>query len=623
MLDSPAKPERILKRAQDLGLKSIAVTDHGTISGCPEFHKVLSKGGVKPILGIEQYLCKDDPSIKAPENRSLSHLCMLAKNLKGWQQLIRLTSESNRRENFYYKPRLDLKNLANFLDGNIIGFSGHPGSDLANVLFTDYRAAYDCKTRDEVRAYIHPDWVARATALAYFYEEIFGKGNFYIEIQGIDEIHIPASWFSMEGLRYISKITGIPCAATADAHYAYPEDSELQQILLCIGLKTTLSERAAKMADGEDVGLANFFKSSNYAIPSHEDLSKINRREEIENTLLIDSMCESYKIDAPPRLPKFPTPDGSSDIEYLRKLCREGWSKRIKGKNLDEALYSERIKMELDVADRASLAGYFNIVQDYVNWYKSQGWLAGVGRGSAAGCLISYLTRITEIDPVKYKLRFERFYNAGRIQEGRNALPDIDSDFMSSHRQDVINYIKDKYGKPQVAQLCTISSLKGRAALKDVFRVTAACDFETMNEITKHVPDEAAISDELQDMREAGEEPSIIMWALLNNRASLEKYCYIDDKGNLKGEFAKSFEQAIKLEGCKRNISRHASGFVIADSPIGEVAPMIYDKGGEDPIIGFDMRAAEQVGLVKFDLLNTAILDKMYGCLMDIKEQAA
>ena len=323
-------------------------------------------------------------------------------------------------------------------------------------------------------------------------------------------------------------------------------------------------------------------------------------------------MCEEYDILDKPHLPDFQCPKGYNAAEYLRQLCRDGWRDKI-ATDVDKSKhqrYVDRIKYELDVLQGADLSSYFLIVQDIVNHVRNNKWLPGPGRGSAAGCLVSYLIGITAIDPIKYDLIFERFYNAGRNTQGRVSMPDIDVDVPMDQRENIIDYIKDTYGKDKVSQMITYNTLKGRGALKEVLRVYSNISFEEMNQITKHIPDEAKIADELQDMKDEDGEASIIRWALENNQKQLKDWCYVKDN-KLEGPLAKRFEQAIRLEGTKCNQSKHAAGIAISQDSLASICPMIYDSKTKKNIAGLEMNDLESIGVVKFDILGIGLLDKM------------
>ena len=342
-------------------------------------------------------------------------------------------------------------------------------------------------------------------------------------------------------------------------------------------------------------------------------MKALHTEEEIANTNYVNSLIESYDILSKAKLPPFECPKGYDDAEYLRELCRKGWREKIANviPKEDHQIYVDRIKYELDVLQGANLSSYFLIVQDIVNYVRSQGWLPGPGRGSAAGCLVSYLIGITSIDPIKHNLFFDRFYNSGRNTKDRISMPDIDVDVPINKRENIIEYIKNKYGHDKVSQMVTFNTIKGRGALKDVLRVYGNISFEEMNRITKNIPDEAKIADELQEMKEETGEASIIRWALENNADKLKEWCYIDENGELQGPLAKRFEQAIRLEGTKSNQSKHAAGIVISSEPLKDSCPMVYDTKNGQLMAGMEMQHLEGMGIIKFDVLGVAMLDKV------------
>ena len=534
--------------------------------------------------------------MKDKSNGKLSHFIVLAKNLQGWNTLVKIISESNKPEHFYRKPRLSIDQLAEIVDENIIGFCGHLGSYLANKILSN----------DE----IVDNWKSIATTEVKKLKKIFGD-NFFLETQLMDKELNPAQISLAECVRELSKDLGVRAICTPDAHYANQRDAIDQRILLCNNLKTTLPEINRKLSNEEDVPMSTFFISDKYYILSPEEMQDLHTEEEIENTIYVDSLCENYDINHEPRLPPFQTE--TSPDEYLRQLCREGWKRKI-GTKVEKSLhekYADRIKYELSILQSAGLSSYFLIVSDIVKYVKSQGWLAGPGRGSAAGCLVSYLIDITSIDPIKHDLIFERFYNAGRNTKGRVSMPDIDMDVPINQREQVIEYIKDKYGSDNVSQMITFNTLKGRGALKDVLRVYGDVTFDEMNQITKNIPDEAKIADELEQMRDEYGDASIIRWALENRVDNLKNWCYIDKEGNLSGPFAKRFEQAMRLEGTKVNQSKHAAGVVITDKKLETICPMIFDTKTKQPIAGMEMNDLEYLGIIKFDVLGIAMLDKV------------
>lgn len=605
MLDGLSKASQIAGRCEELGYSACALTDHGTIAGSIAFSEAMQKKDIKPILGSEFYLSDQDPTIKTKENRKLSHLVVLSKNLEGWKQLIKATSRANEKDVYYYKPRLNLNLLSEYCDGNLISFSGHPGSDLANVLFDSSTNFYDTKTIEEAQSCLTTTYFEDACNLAKRYEEIFGKGNFFLEIQLIDKERMPIQTVIADVLRKVGKETGISCVATADSHYITKEDAIDQRVILCSSLRTTLPKIKKDIKAGKDVPLSGFFKSNNYHIPSEQEIRDCGAtEEEIENSALIASMCEDYSVLSPPQLPKYKWTEGMSENEYLRHLCREGWKVRAEY-TWDKNTYGDRVKKELGVIEEAGLAGYFLIVQDYVNWAKDQGWLVGPGRGSSAGSLVSYLLGITEVDPIPHDLIFERFYNKSRA----GALPDIDMDFPISKREYVIDYIRNRYGEDKVSQMVTFGRMMGRGALKEVLRVHEACDNDTANRITKEIPQEAEIADKLEESGET----SILRWTLQNYPKAVSDYCTMNEDGSLSGEYKHMFEQAIRLEGTFKSQGKHAAGLVVASQPLNEVCPMVHDKKSDRPIAGMEMGDLEKMGHVKLDILGLLTLDRLMG----------
>jgi DNA polymerase-3 subunit alpha len=387
LLDGLQKANQIVERCVELGYTSCALTDHGSISGSIDFIKECEKKGIKPIVGIECYVAESGASLKEKENK-VSHQVILAKNYQGWLKLIQLVSRSNDKDNFYYKPRIDVDMMMDLCDSNLISFSGHFGSTLQNII------------DDQDRAIKHVGMM----------KAVFGADNFFIEIQRIDPTTFPDMIQLSDKLRDLARITNTKTIATADSHYSRRLDAIDHRVLLCSSLQLTLRDIKNK----KDIPLDGFFKSDCFHIPSIDELLLWgNTEEEINNTQLIADCCEPYKVTGPPRLPNFECPEGVGENDYLRQLCRNGWKKKIRPEwNKQE--YADRVKSELSVIDEANLAGYFLIVQDYVNWAKNKGWLVGPGRGSAAGCLVAYLLNITNIDPIKYNLIFERFYSKAR-----------------------------------------------------------------------------------------------------------------------------------------------------------------------------------------------------------------
>lgn len=394
--------------------------------------------------------------------------------------------------------------------------------------------------------------------------------------------------------------------------YIHKRDADLHRLLLCAGMKTTLTKVQKKMKDSDKFsGHQRFFDSDDFSLPSPSDVSKMYSAKEIKEANDIADSCEEYDVLGPPMLPHFECPKGYSENEYLKQLCRDGWQRLLANNNKvdsDESkdVYLDRIQMEMGIVFEAKLSGYFLIVQDIVNYVRSSGWLPGPGRGSAAGCLISYLIGITEIDPIEYDLIFERFYNMGRNTGGHVSLPDIDVDVPAEQRDLVIDYIKQKYGVKNVSQMLTFSKLQGRAALKEVMRIDGSVSFAEMNDITKNIPNEADISDQLEETGET----SLIRWALVNESENLVKWCRINDDNSLDGPLSNLFEQAIRLEGTYKSQGKHAAGVIISSENLEAVCPMVKDRSG-NLVAGFEMGDLEDQGHVKFDILGIDLLNKI------------
>ena len=568
------------KRCAELEMPACALTDHGSISGAADFMTQMKKKGIKPIIGCEFYVTELDANMKDKDNL-VTHQVILAKNLKGWQQLIKLVSASNDKDRFYYKPRIDVEMMKKYCDNNLISFSGHLGSTL----------------------HLRTGNLGDMSNYVALMQDIFGKENFFVEVQSVNSKDQVVSDQAIR-MRNFAESIGAPSLATCDAHYPSRDRAADHQVLLCSSLKKTLKE-----AQSGRSGLDGFFKTDQYHIPTHQEMRDYGSTvRELAMTEQIANMCEDYDITGPPKLPKFPDCGNLSETEFLKKLCIKGWRNRELS-NWDKSVYQDRVRRELGVIEKADLAGYFLIVQDYVNWGKQQGWLIGPGRGSGAGSLVSYLLGITCIDPIPNGLIFERFYNAGRNTADHVSLPDIDVDFPIKKRKYVIEYLKEKYGNDRVCQMATFGRMQGRGAAKEVLRVHNACSYEEMNIITKNIPQEADIADQL----DAADETSIIRWTLQHDPDALANWCTMDDEGNMKGEYSKYFAQAIRLEGTYKSQGKHAAGIVLSAEPLDTVCPMINDKNSEEKIAGMSMTDLESMGHVKFDILGVALLDKLMG----------
>ncbi len=606
LLDGLSKCSAIAKRTQNIESEACAITDHGSVSGAVDFSTEMQSAGLKPLLGCEMYVCMNGPATEQTgENRKLSHEVIIAKDLEGWKDLLSLVSTSNKREHNYYKPRLDLDLIEEMgSKGNLVSFSGHLGSVLSNYI-TDGDT-------------LHPDWKSKGIYMAQKLESIFGKGNFFIEIQLIDSLVNKFAGNVGWALRDISLATGIPCVATPDSHYCTQEDAEDQRILLCTSLKKTVGQVNRELKQGTASGIfKTFFKSNKYHIPTYQEMAEFNTEEELANTNVVADMCSNYDITSPPDPPEFQCPNGLSPEQYLRQLCRQGWTKKMGHIDTESELfkqYGERVNHELDVFTSIGLSSYFLIVDDILNFVRSKGYITGPGRGSAAGCIVSDLLGITQVDPIPYSLIFERFYNAGRNAPGKISWPDIDFDVPKAARDETVEYIRNKYGEDNVAQIITFQTLKGKASLTRVMTARGNISFDEQKAITRCLIDEASVADELKGIEQEYGFSSSIIWALENVPEKLKNWCYLGEGGKLEGRLAKVFEQAIRLEHTKIISGKHAAGVVISKDPISKTCPMILDKKGGHMLAGFEGPSCENVGLLKLDCLGIRTLDK----IMDI-----
>jgi DNA polymerase III subunit alpha len=595
-----SKPIDIANRCKELGITSCAITDTGTISGNIDFYKQMVSNNLKPILGCELYITNNDPSIKNQHNLELSKITLLAKNLQGWNDIIKIVSLSNS-ENFFYKqPRIDLNSIQKLITDkkDLICITGYHRSTLWNLVIAENELKHD--------------WESIGLAHINKLYNIFDESNVFIEIAMFDDYYNQQK--IGKDLRKWCFDNKFKRIAGIDSYYCNNYDHVDQRIVLCSGLKTTLPEISKKIISNIDTGLNHFFNSDKYSLLDNDIMTSLYDEEELSNTILIDQMCESFSPLNKHILPNFDFPSQyGSAAEYLRQLCREGWKKKVESKipKDNQASYVDRIKYELEVLETAGLSSYFLIVRDILEFVRKKGWIPGPGRGSAAGCLVSYLIDITNIDPIKYNLLFERFYNSGRNTKDRVSMPDIDVDVPINQRDKIIQYIKDKYGSDRVSQMITFNTLKGRGALKEVLRVHNNISFEEMNNITKHIPDEAKIADELQEIKGEEGSASIIRWALENDKEKFKEWCEINDDGELIGPLAKRFEQAIRLEGTKTHQSKHAAGVAISASPLSSICPMIFDTKTNQNIAGLEMGDLDSLGVIKFDILGIALLDKI------------
>ena len=594
LLTGLPQPEQIVARYKELGYPAASLTDFTSISGAIEFFKNCKKQEIKPILGCE--VCT------GRSQTQLDTVLLIAKNKTGWQNLIKIVSRSNDADCFYYRPTVPLQAIGTMSEG-LIAILGNKTSETFYGLFNG-----EPRTYQQASSSLNPDHYHNVVKVINKYKEVFGD-NLFIEIQLTDNMMLSMENMVAEIYRKAAKECGVKCVAMSNPHYLKAEDAHDHVTLLCSKMKKTMPQMTKLLKTSLKIENREFFESSAYHLPTQDLMKEIHdgNEEELDTAGFISSLVEDYNILGKPKLPHFHCPNDMDESQYLRKLCEDGMIKRLGHiKPEDIHTYKERLNKELAVFDEAKLAGYFLIVQDYVNWAKSQDYLIGPGRGSGGGCLTSYLLNITGIDPIPYDLLFERFYNSGRNTKDNISYPDIDVDFPVEAKEKVIQYIRDKYGKQNVCQLITFSRLLGASALKEVLRIHESCDFATMNEITRNLPTEASIMDKLEESKET----SIIRWTLHNTPDVLDKYCRMNDDGSLVGDYALQFAQAIRLEGTYKASSKHAAGLIIASEPLENMCPMVRDKSSDEKLAGFEMSDLEAAGGIKFDILSVASLSK-------------
>jgi len=575
------------------GATAVAITDHGNMSGCVELYKECKKAGIKPIFGMEAYICYPGKRVdeKSSDNKLLNHLVILAKNMTGFKNLLQLHKISN--QNFYYRPRIDEEILFAHKEGLIV-LNGHIQTSIFDTLFFNFDALNTCDDIDCCRQYLYPDYEERWLKLASKYKEQFGD-DFYIECQLFDKEEM---WQQASGhiLFELAQKHGFNAVGTGDAHYLTKDDSVFHRTFCAIKTNTKVKN------------LANmrYFNAGTYCVVTQKQAKECYPEELIRATQEIADKIEHINITRPSLIP---SPGIKNPRGYIRVRC-ENKLKQI-GKYNDQ--YLARLDEELRILELGDLYDYFIIVEDYMNWAMSQGILRGPSRGSAGGSLISYLLNIITIDPIKYNLLFSRFYSEDRAHN--KVMPDIDSDFPASRREEVINYIRNKYGHDKVAGVVTFSTLQGKNALKDVLRVYSACSFPVMNKITKLIPARDKISDKLADFKKETGSDSILEWCLRKDPDLLRDYCYIEDN-EFRGDYAEYFKIAIGLEGAIKSESKHASAIIISKVPIDEVAPLMRDKSSDELLVALDMDSFPEVSLNKFDILGIKSLD----CLTEINQ---
>ncbi|HJT21812.1 MAG TPA: DNA polymerase III subunit alpha [Nitrospira sp.] len=550
LLDGANQIEPLVKQIKSFGQPAVAMTDHGNMFGAIEFYRKAKEAGVKPIVGCEAYMApgsrlnKDSSQLA---HNDYYHLILLARNLTGYQNLIKLVSKAYL-EGFYYKPRMDKEILKEHHEG-LIALSGCLSGEIPYLIGQ--------KNMDE------------AMAVAGEFQEIFGKDHFYLEVQanGLDHQRVANA-----GLIDIHKKLGIPLAGTNDCHYLKKEDSRPHELMLCLQTGKTISDPNRMKFDTDQL----YVKSTEEIAPAFAEFPGA-----VSNTCRIADHCELELALNKTFLPQYTVPDGYTRESYVEHLALEGLKARLKERpsQIPSAIYDRRLREELMVICSMGFAGYFLIVWDIIRFARSRGIPVGPGRGSAAGSLVAYALRITDLDPLVYTLLFERFLNPERV-----SLPDIDMDFCMDRRGEVINYVVDKYGSDHVAQIITFGTLGAKAAIRDVGRVLEM-PYAEADKVAKLVPNQLNIT--LQQALET--EPRLR--ELVETDAKVRELMSV----------------AQSLEGLARHASTHAAGVVISDGPLTDHVPLY--KGANDEIVTqYSMGDVEKIGLVKFDFLGLKTL---------------
>ncbi len=541
LLDGLAKIDELVNRAKELNFDSLSLTDHGVMYGIPKFYKSATALGIKPIIGVEIYVAPESRFQKRAkiDNKSY-HLILLAKNNEGYKNLLQIVTKAHL-EGFYYKPRVDKDLLSEYKEG-LIALSGCSGGEIPRLILANKIDEAEEKIKE--------------------YQKIFGD-DFYLEINYHPKIE--ESRIVKDQLILLSKKFGIPAVATYDTHYLNPEDAEAHDILLAV-------QTGNKIFEEDRLTL----RSDDFSLCPQETMEELffDFPEAISNTQLVADKCNVELEFGKTLLPYFEVPLGETAESYLRKLCEENLPKRFK-KITSEI--SDRLNYELNVIEKTGFASYFLIVEDYVNWAKSNGIVVGPGRGSAAGSIVAYLLNITDVDPLKYNLIFERFLNPERIQ-----MPDIDIDIADTRRDEVVQYLRNKYGENRVAQIITFGTMASRAAVRDTGRALGL-SYSFCDTIAKLIPFTAKIT-----LDEA-----------LNNVVEL-KNLYERD-----ADVKRLIDSAKKLEGVARHASIHACGIVITKDEITNYTPLQKAPQNENAVITqYDMYSLESLGLLKMDILG-------------------
>ncbi len=567
LLGGAASVSALLDKAAGLRQPALALTDYGNLFGAVEFYSAAMKRGIKPILGCELYVC-DDHQVKSTGGGSRApryhQIVLLARTNQGWQNLMKLVSIGYL-EGFYYKPRVDKALLRKYADGLIALSSGWDGEVERLLQKGDQKAA-------------------RRAALEY--QDIFGENCFFIELQR----HGAAGQENLNRMLIeLAHETEIPLVASNNAHFLAREDFHAFEAMLALQQNRTINDDVAGHYTPE------------CHLKSYEDMQELfeDVPEAVENCIHIASRCNVDLQFGNYQLPDFQAPDGMELKQYIRKLAADGLSERwplivagIPDAKREE--YEERLSFELDVIEKMGFPGYFLIVSDFIRWAKQHDIPVGPGRGSGAGSLVAYVLGITDLDPLRYGLLFERFLNPERI-----SMPDFDVDFCMDRRGEVIDYVTAKYGSDHVSQIITYGSMKAKAVVRDVGRVLDM-PYAKVDEIAKLVPNDL----------------NITLEKALATEPRLQKMLDKD------GEVARLFDIATRLEGLHRHAGKHAAGVVIGREPLVETAPLYKDPREDGMVVQWDMKCAEKVGLIKFDFLGLKTLTVLHMACEHVKKQA-
>ena len=542
LLDGACRIDRLFDYIKQLGQTAVAITDHGVMYGCVAFYDAAKAAGIKPIIGCEVYVATRTRFDKVNRIDGNNHLILLCKNETGYKNLIKMVS-AGFLEGFYSKPRIDHDLLEQYHEGLICLSACLAGEVPQAILAGDYE---------------------RAKQIALYYNDLFGQGNYYIELQdhGLEE-----DTTVLPQLIRLSRETGIPMVATNDSHYITREDAKMQSILLCIQTGKTVN----------DVDRMEF-QTEEFYVKSTDEMYDLFSMvpEACENTNKIAEQCNFDFVFGDTKLPYFKAPDGMENQEYFEKLCYEGLERRYPGKVTDAL--RERLEYEIGVVKKMGYTNYYLIVYDFINYAKSRDIPVGPGRGSGAGSLAAYCVGITDIDPIRYSLIFERFLNPERV-----SMPDFDVDFCYERRQEVIDYVNRKYGRDHVAQIVTFGTMAARAAVRDVGRVMGM-PYQDVDKVAKLIPTELKMT--------------------LNH--ALEVSPDLKAMYDAEPQVHELIDTSLKVEGMPRHASTHAAGVVITREPATEYVPLSTNDGL--PVTQFNMVEIERLGLLKMDFLGLRTL---------------